>query len=80
MKQLDRFVFYQTDTHIWVCQKDKRDEYCYYHEIKPIRLAILDVTQSGMEQLFAILACDRYQFTDIVNEMLNRSRETLYMN
>ena len=77
---MKNYVFYQTNKSLWLCKSENRPRYSYNKEIKPIRIAILEVTDKAIDVLMDLFQENQEMFVEIIKEELDNSFNTLYMN
>lgn len=75
---MKNYIVYQTKDKVWIIQSENWNRLQYEREIKPIRLALIDLTDEAEQALAEILQDNIEEFAELLNEELNN--QCLYMN
>jgi hypothetical protein len=75
---MKNYIVYQTKDKVWIIQSENWNRLQYEREIKPIRLALLDLTDEAEQALAEILQDNIEEFVELLNEELDN--QCLYMN
>ena len=73
-------IIYQTDTRLWLIEKDNFARFCYEKEITPIRLLLLECTTKYIELLREAFNEDKQVYKEFLLEELNTDFTTCYQN
>ena len=68
---MDKFVFYSSIDHCGFVPKEKRAEYLYQEEVKPISLVVLECSEEYTRMLVDLLMTYPDTFEDMVMEELD---------
>lgn len=75
---MKNYIVYQTKDKVGIIQSENWNRLQYEREIKPIRLALLDLTDEAEQALAEILQDNIEEFAELLNEELDN--QCLYMN
>lgn len=76
---MENYIIYQTKHSIWFIPTDKWNEYVYHKELKPIRMAIVEMTDECASLLYELFKSKKREFVKILKDELNETF-SLYMN
>lgn len=74
-----KYIVYQKKKGIWLCNASYWNKYQYENEIKPIRMAILEMSEEYVEMLMELFRTDKETFIEMLKDELNNTL-CLYMN
>lgn len=74
-----KFIVYQRKRWVWLCDISERNKYQYDNEIKPIRMAIMEMSDQYVEMIMEVFKKDKQIFVEMIKDELN-SVLNLYMN
>lgn len=77
---MEKFVFFQTHKSSWLVHRYQREKYKYENEITPIRMALVEVTEQGLQALMELFQSDQQEFINEINYTLNEEKFTIYSN
>jgi len=70
MTALDKYIFFQTQHHVWFCDIKNWNEYQYEYNLQPIEFSILECTDEYIDSLLDVMQQDQSAFIDrIKSEM-----------
>lgn len=75
---MKNYIVYQTKDKVGIIQSENWNRLQYEREIKPIRLALIDLTDEAEQALAEILQDNIEEFAELLNEELDN--QCLYMN
>lgn len=76
---MENYIIFQTDHSIGFVPTKNWNEYMYNKELKPIRMAIIEMTDECANMLYDLFREKKKEFTKILKEELNETF-SLYMN
>ncbi len=74
-----KYIVYQRKRWVWFCDISMWNQYQYDNEIKPIRIAILEMSEEYVEMIMELFKTDKQLFVEMLKDELN-SVLCLYMN
>ncbi len=66
-----KLVLYQDKKSYWVATANRRNEFCYETELKPIRFAIAECTEIWAKQLVELFENNKEMFIEIIKKELD---------
>jgi len=68
---MKKYIFYEAIDHCGFVPKDKRAEYIYNEEVKPIRVALLECVDEYCKDLLSLLHTYPDTFDDMIKDELD---------
>lgn len=77
---MEKYIFYETNKSAWICDRYQRERFKYEKNLKPIRTALVEVTEQWLQALMELFENNQQEFVEEIRYELTENFLTVYSN